>query len=376
LEARKISSTSKNTASCDDIILDSTSTTRLIFRPTLINNPNDSSASIRGEFFYQRKGLKEQWEDVKEHHLSKMKKGEGVHIELRSGEILKLFTELKELYQIHKIEGVPRGETRFVKATPILEQLIELNEKQLGALISGKSNIGLDLISRLIQWAVKVNSLPEVIERLESASSDALHKLNFAVGLSTLKKTVDRCNAMLSNPREEDWQAFFSSNSFFLEQLFAFPVVLIKGKVYVGGKSILNQGGNIADFLVRNALTRNVALIEIKTPLTRLLGKPYRTAIYNVSEDLTGAVLQVLNYKESLSREFDNLTSDFSGEVEACDPPCFVIIGNATAELNDKTKRKSFELFRRQVVGVQILTYDEVIGRTERLINFMELQIP
>jgi len=368
----KITSTSKNTAECEDIILNQTSTTRLIFRPILVNNPNDTSASVRGEFFYQRKGAKDQWEDIKEHHLSKMKSGEGVHIALRSAEVLRLFTGLNQLYEIHKVEGIPRGESRFVRASPAIDLLAELNEKELATLISGKAELGLDVVSRLLQWAVKVDGFSEVLGRLETTNADTLRKLNYAVGLTALKETVERCRSMLTNSDEEEWQTFFTENVFFLEPLFPFPIILIKGKAYVGGKTLMNRGGNIADFLVQNELTRNAALIEIKTPVTKLLGKPYRAGIYNVSEELSGAVLQVLNYKDSLSRELDKLTSDLAGEVDACDPPCFVIIGNSKSELNDKVKRKSFELFRRQVSGVQILTYDELLGRTERIIGLME----
>lgn len=78
----------------------------------------------------------------------------------------------------------------------------------------------------------------------------------------------------------------------------------MKGKAYVGGKSVLNTGGNIVDFLVKNYLTNNAALVEIKTPGTRLLGRLYRSGVYNPSDELSGSLMQVLNYRSSLQRDF------------------------------------------------------------------------
>ena len=74
-----------------------------------------------------------------------------------------------------------------------------------------------------------------------------------------------------------------------LEQVFSWPVTIVNEKAYVGGKAVDNKGGGLVDFLVKNQLTNNVALIEIKTPGTELLSKnEYRNGVYNLSEELTG----------------------------------------------------------------------------------------
>ena len=88
------------------------------------------------------------------------------------------------------------------------------------------------------------------------------------------------------NSDEDFWQRTLSDNSFVLSQMFANPVIIIKGKAYVGGKSITNTGGSIVDFLAKNDITNDAVLIEIKTPTTKLLGNKYRDGVYPISSEL------------------------------------------------------------------------------------------
>jgi len=135
---------------------------------------------------------------------------------------------------------------------------------------------------------------------------------------------------------EEFWQRTLRQYAFVLSQLFAHPVVLFKDKAYVGGKGLDNTGGHIVDFLLTNQLTRNAVLVEIKTPETNLLGKQYRTGgVYGASDELSGAIAQVLTYRQSLVQEISSLASKTQGEIEAFSPCCMVLIGHAGRELQD-----------------------------------------
>jgi hypothetical protein len=106
------------------------------------------------------------------------------------------------------------------------------------------------------------------------------------------------------NKDEEFWQQTILQNPVILSQVFAFPVVIREDKAYVSGKSVNNKGGNLADFLLTNHLSNNVALVEIKTPRTNLLGPPYRANVYSISAEITGAVVQVSNYRDSLMKNW------------------------------------------------------------------------
>lgn len=147
---------------------------------------------------------------------------------------------------------------------------------------------------------------------------------------------------------------------------------MLGGKVYVGGKGIDNRGGNLLDFLCSNQLTKNTALVEIKTPKTRLLGNQYRGDVYNVSAELSGAVIQVSNYKDSLIKEYDRLVNQGENDFDAFNPPCLIIVGNTENDLADRRQRKSFELFRGGLRDVQVITYDELFSKVDILVNLLE----
>ena len=168
--------------------------------------------------------------------------------------------------------------------------------------------------------------------------------------------------------REEFWQTTLRDNSLILSQLFAFPVVILKGKAYVGGKGIDNAGGKLVDFLITNQLSQNAALIEIKTPKTCLLDAvEYRDGVFPVSRELAGAVSQVLSYKDMLAVEYLSVRHNSTEPFNAFNPQCMVIAGHYAEELDTKQKTRSFELFRSSLKDVQLITYDEVFTKLEAL---------
>ncbi len=167
-------------------------------------------------------------------------------------------------------------------------------------------------------------------------------------------------------------QKLFTENSFILSQFFSFPVVIVKGKAYVGGKSIDNTGANLLDFLLKNELTDNSVLLEIKTPKTKLIGSSYRDNIFNISQELCGAVIQLSNYKNSLLKSYFTLIPNSENYFESFNPKCIVLAGNITNELGDTKKKYSFELFRNGLSEIQVITYDELFSKINFFINLLE----
>ena len=143
----------------------------------------------------------------------------------------------------------------------------------------------------------------------------------------------------------------------------------MKDKAYVGGKNVSNTGGKIVDFLVKNRLTQNAALIEIKTPGTPLSGPKYR-GVYNVSAEVSGALLQILDYKRSLEQHYQSLSLSDDQRFHSFDPRCVVIIGRVSS-LNDD-EIISFELFRNQLANAQIISFDELFEKTRKLVAALE----
>lgn len=71
---------------------------------------------------------------------------------------------------------------------------------------------------------------------------------------------------------EERWQELLKANARILALALPDDLIMIGDKCYLGGKHWTNKGGQVADFLFASRQTLGVTIIEIKTPLTRLIG--------------------------------------------------------------------------------------------------------
>jgi hypothetical protein len=180
-------------------------------------------------------------------------------------------------------------------------------------------------------------------------------------------------DAHKDNNDEEFWQITFNENSYVLSQVFAVPLVFIQGKAYVGGMKMDRSDARFIDYVFSAESSREAILIEIKTPTTPLLGSEYRGNL-PPSRDLTGSVLQVLNYRHELVQNLRALNESAAVALNAFNPKCAVIIGNAGAQLHDDMARRSFELFRACLKDVEIITYDELFRKVETLAELFSLK--
>ncbi len=128
---------------------------------------------------------------------------------------------------------------------------------------------------------------------------EKLVKLQNDIELVTLEVLIERYEAMLGQKLKEDrWQAFLNENPFMLSLVFGYPVIKVKDQASVGGRKLSGSGEKVVDFLVKNSLTNNTALFEIKTPQAVLLNKTaYRGGVFTPSPDLSGAINQALDQK-------------------------------------------------------------------------------
>jgi hypothetical protein len=147
--------------------------------------------------------------------------------------------------------------------------------------------------------------------------------------------------------------------------------VIVEQQVYVGGKRLENTGGNLADFLLKNELTGNAAIVEIKTPETRLLAGAYRNNVHAPSKDLSGATLQAISNKRLLQESYRSLGTEGYG-VKVFDPACLLIIGNLAGENLNEDQLRSFELHRQSTRELAIVTFDELQAKASRMIDLLE----
>lgn len=192
------------------------------------------------------------------------------------------------------------------------------------------------------------------------------------VYIETILQEFESISAQVTdtNTLEERWHSFFKENSWIFSQLFAYPMVLFKDKAYVGGKTVLDSGGKIADFLYKSDFSENVAIIEIKTQRKKLMEtRAYRGKdVFPVSRELSGAINQALDQRDNLQKDFYALSRD--EDFHTFNSKCLVLIGwisDLSAE-----QLKSFELFRNNTKDVEIITFDELLAKIKNLISIFK----
>jgi len=352
-------STSKMAATTSDIVLRVGPQARLLFRPEIVDNTGRPEAAVRGRFLYQKKKRSDQWIEFDRLPLTSIKVDEGYQLEIHSSELHTLLINLRQIYQLANAYGVPQGKKRFFEVSGALADLLALAGSELQEFFTTNSDDAIRLFRLLLNWIYKRPN----IEVFEGVSE--LLELNTVVGLANLKAFLKEWKANSDVSKEEFWQTLFAKNAFVLSQLFAYPVILINDKAYLGGKGLTNTGGHIVDFLCKLESTGAAAMVEIKTPKTPLLGSVYR-GVYPISSDLAGAISQALKYRSSLMENIQNLQRE-QPILIASEPYCVVVAGDC-AELNSSEKKASFERFRERLNGVRILTFDEVYKRIEGLL--------
>ncbi|EKO34190.1 Shedu immune nuclease family protein [Leptospira santarosai] len=229
-----------------------------------------------------------------------------------------------------------------------------------------------EIASIVIDWIIDNEKDPELIRNLSKLTRENLNKINTFSGIATLRNCLQKWTENIDNPTEDFWQNEFKENSSVISQLFTSTLVIIKSKAYIGGKNIENEGGLVADFIFANKLSKNTSIIELKTPSSRILSSKYRETIYNVSSELTGAIIQLCNYKDEFTKNYYTLSRSQSEATRSYDPSCILIIGNFQKECTSEEKIKSFELYRQQLNNIQVITFDELFEKMKLLISLLE----
>ena len=360
-------SRSAMTADATPVVLSSTERFRFRFMPMLVDNQNNPEQSVRGKLLLERKPKYEKYfptdsvAPCEKVTRGSAKNGDWVEIELHSEETYNLFMGLKKLYDLSGcMNGIPFGSARFAQIDSSFSSFLEViqNDPSAARMIGEPQNF--ELIKILLQLITQTSSHESLKNSLSSLANENLQALTTSASLEGLKRVEALMRENLDNGKEEFWQQkVFNENQWVLAQIFSCPCTIYAQKAFVGGKSLDNKGGNVCDFIYRNKMTQNVALIEIKTPCTEIVGKPYRET-YSMSLDMSGAVNQVLNYRDELQKNFSTLTRDLEGAdtVRAFSPKCVVVIGKIST-LNAK-QQKAFELYRNSFNNLTIITFDEL----------------
>jgi hypothetical protein len=242
-----------------------------------------------------------------------------------------------------------------------------------GFMAAGFGSIALNAIEQgnasEVAWAMATAERFRALAVFKSNFEEAVLMANSARRLINLLQLWD---SNRENSDEGFWQITLSENAYAISQLFSVPITLIKDRAYVGGMSLDGKDARFLDFMFSGGSANDAILVEIKTPVTKLLGTKYRNNVYPPSAALGGSVVQVNDYCHSL-RENILLTRKSGVDLNTFNPRRLVIIGNYEKELTDSKKRTSFELFRASLAGLDIITFDEFFRKIEHLAKLFNL---
>ncbi len=186
-----------------------------------------------------------------------------------------------------------------------------------------------------------------------------------------------KCKKKCTN--ENLWQKFFEKNQWIFG--YGLGYVFLSGlddkklEQVVQGYDINTHGKRVDALMKTRGLISNLCFVEIKTHVTKLLDdNAYRAGCFAPSKELSGAIAQV---QGSVAAAVKNLSgkiymTDSSGnptgeEIYNYYPKSFLVIGSlsefGTEYGINADKLRSFELFRRNIVSPEIITFDELFER-------------
>ena len=335
----KMKSTSPFSAVGDDLVLRKTETTRLIFRPMIVDNKNDPEASVKGQFIFQKKKKLGAWKDYNIFPLSKLKDGEWVKLELKSVEIKKLLDYLPVLKKLFKKHGIPFGESHF--------HITDQNIKSVILQLSKLSNKNL-----VIQELDKLN-----FDDFKNLSKN----LSLALQLRKRKEAINQFEANLeANFNESLWQNWFKENSWVLGTEF---IEILDDRVI--------DTKNISDYLIK-AYDGFLDIVEIKKPGENFSFWTKSTDHENFipSSDLIKAITQTTKYIYELEREANSLKFQERIEnVKIIKPRGILIFGRSHNWV--KRQHEDYRILNSSYHNLTIMTYDHVLKRAKRILNIL-----
>lgn len=216
-----------------------------------------------------------------------------------------------------------------------------------------------------------MNMVTEDKSVVKQTDSLTLAKLKNDIELVSLERLISSYEDLLNKKTKEDaWQKIFNQNPFILSLAFGYPAIKISDQASIGGKRLTGDGEKITDYLIKNGITNNLALIEIKKPSSVLLNKkPYRGSVYCASTELTGSVTQVLDQCYQLQQNIATIKNNNRiYDIESYAVHCILVIGTMPS---DEDEKKSFEMYRRNSKNVQITTFDELLLKLKQLHEFL-----
>lgn len=197
-------------------------------------------------------------------------------------------------------------------------------------------------------------------------------------------------NSIKARGDEIVWQLFFEKNPWIfgygLNYFFNTPLEGEKLEQVVSGYDISDFGKRADALLKTGGVISSMCLVEIKTSKTDLLADEYRTGCWKISNDLGGGIVQsqitvqktLENVRMSPRLQVLDASGAPTGEIVfSYKPKSVLVIGNLSEFVKsdgaiEQNKFACFELFRRDLLNPEVITFDELYARAKMIVSSQE----
>ncbi len=179
-----------------------------------------------------------------------------------------------------------------------------------------------------------------------------------------------------SDWNEPDWQRFFEQNTWIFGYGLDYKFLkILQREATVSNVTVAGREAVNVDFLVGNE--HFTVLVELKRPDTPLFkNSKNRSGSWQLSDDLIDATTQILEQKAEWQVKSQIQQYDTDGNLitqKTIDPKSILVIGNTSefsgSMLQDRIKAETFEMYRRNLRNIEIITFDELYNRAKFIVS-------
>lgn len=265
----------------------------------------------------------------------------------------------------------------------------------------GTVNISDEELRRLVLSNSQARNLVEENEELFAEIVRSSITKSDVVAVGYRKKQLEVFRSLLEDPSyfealkvrkqctdESLWQQFFEKNPWIfgygLSYIYLSSLNDKKLEQVVTGHHVGAYGKRVDALMKSKGLISSLCFVEIKTHRTPLLSaKPYRVGCWAPSSELAGAVSQVqgtvATATDTIRGKLTLTDSDgFPTGEEAFNysPKAYLVVGSLAEFVGDHgvnhEQYRSLELFRRNTVSPELITFDELYERAKFIVHASE----
>jgi hypothetical protein len=216
-----------------------------------------------------------------------------------------------------------------------------------------------------------ISIIKQLSTNVELSPQDVNHILRRKQKLGEFERALEQ------RPDERFWQEFFQRNTWIFGYGLNYQILnQCQSQPHYGAVRLNGRAGEKGDFLASTAGDLNfTVIVEIKTPLTPLLrgNTEIRSGAWSLSKDLTDAISQiqanVATWEKDGSEQHANRDMLESNLIYTVQPKGIIVIGSLKQLREDRTKRETFQRFRRSIHGIEIITFDELHRRATYIVG-------